>query len=145
MRLACHKAEAVYKNNTDAFVLAADTVVACGRRILPKTETQEQAQACLSLLSGRRHSVYGGMALITPDAQRSKRVCETVVQFKNLSPQDIGNYLKTGQWQGVAGGYAIQGYAEAFVKSLRGSYSNVVGLSLYDTMKILNGAGFSRG
>lgn len=141
-RLACEKAQAVAAENAGAFVLAADTVVACGRRILPKTEHEGEARRCLEQLSGRRHHVYGGIALVTPEGKLVSRIVYTLVQFKKLAPGETETYLKTGQWNGVAGGYAIQGYAEVFIKSIRGSYSNVVGLSLYDTMKILEGTGF---
>ena len=141
-RLAREKAQAIATDNPNTFILAADTVVACGRRILPKTEDEKSARECLELLSGRRHHVYGGIAVITPQNKVISRCDDTVVQFKRLNNKDIETYLKTGQWQGVAGGYAIQGHAAAFIKSIRGSYSNVVGLSLYDTMKILEGNGF---
>jgi septum formation protein len=140
LRLAVAKANAV--NETGAYILAADTVVSCGRRILPKTENEKDARACLELLSGRRHHVYGGIALKTPDGKVIKRLCDTVVQFKKLTLTEINDYLESGEWRGVAGGYAIQGRAGAFVKSLNGSYSNVVGLSLYDTMIMLDGTGY---
>jgi septum formation protein len=143
VRLAAEKADAI--KDQDSFILAADTIVACGRRILPKTETGQEARKCLELLSGRRHHVYGGIALKTPDGRLVKTQCDTLVQFKKLTPGEIAFYLETGQWRGVAGGYAIQGYAASFVKSIRGSYSNVVGLSLYDTMKILKGTGYLNG
>ncbi len=142
VRLAIEKASAIAEKHPESHVLGADTVVACGRRILPKTEDEQAAKECLSLLSGRRHHVYGGIALITPEGKTIKRLCDTVVQFKKLSESDTKTYLETGQWKGVAGGYAIQGYAAAFIKSIRGSYSNVVGLSLYDTMRMLEGTGF---
>lgn len=147
LRLACEKAETIAKSKefTDTYILAADTVVACGRRILPKAEERKQAQACLSQLSGRRHKVYGGLCIIGPHGQVSSRVCTTEVQFKKLSDQELKIYLDSGEWEGKAGGYAIQGMADIFVKSIKGSYSNVVGLSLYDTMKILNGLGFDPG
>ena len=141
-RLAREKAQAIASKNPDNFVLAADTVVACGRRILPKTETAEEARACLKMLSGRRHHVYGGIALITPEGKIIEALSDTIVQFKRLNQNEIDDYLHSGEWNGVAGGYAIQGKAAAFVKFLRGSYSNVVGLCLYDTMRILDGAGF---
>ena len=140
LRLAVAKANAV--NEKDAYILAADTVVGAGRRILPKTETEAEARRCLELLSGRRHHVYGGIALKTPDGQIIKRLCDTVVQFKKLTPLEMNDYLESGEWRGVAGGYAIQGRAGAFVKFIRGSYSNVVGLSLYDTMIMLDGSGY---
>lgn len=142
LRLAYEKVAAIAKDNPGAYVIGADTVVACGRRTLPKTQTPEDTEKCLNLLSGRRHQVYGGIALITPEGKTIKRLCDTGVQFKKLTPKDIETYLQTKQWQGVAGGYAIQGHASAFIKSIQGSYSNVVGLSLYDTMKILEGTAF---
>jgi septum formation protein len=140
LRLAISKANAVKEK--DSFILAADTLVACGRRILPKTENEKQARECLELLSGRRHHVYGGIALKAPDGKIVKRLCDTVVLFKKLTSSEINNYLESGEWRGVAGGYAIQSKAGAFVKFIRGSYSNVVGLSLYDTMIMLDGSGY---
>lgn len=142
LRLAEEKAKAVAAQNPGSFVLAADTVVGLGRRILDKTLTEGQAKACLEKLAGRSHRVYGGIALLTPDQKLISRVVETRIAFKNLNAEEVKTYLQTGQWQGVAGGYAIQGYAQCFVKNIIGSYSNVVGLSLYDTMNILKGAGY---
>ena len=142
LRLACQKAKAVAVKNPGSFILAADTVVACGRKILDKAETQEQAKEYLTLLSGRRHKVYGGIYVIDPDSHEISRVIETTVQFKKLSTQEVESYLSGREWHGKAGGYAIQGSAEAFVKRLSGSYSNVVGLSLYDIIQILDGLGF---
>lgn len=139
LRLATAKAKAIADKNPGAFVLGADTVVACGRRILPKTENEKEARDCLNMISGRRHHVLGGIALITPEGKTLTRLADTVVQFKRLTDDEITAYLKSGEWKGVAGGYAIQGKAAAFVKFLRGSHSNVVGLSLYDTMTILGG------
>ena len=141
-RLAAEKAQAVRSKNPDSFILAADTVVACGRRILPKAENEKDARECLHLLSGRRHHVYGGIAVMTPEGKLLQKISDTVVQFKILTTQEIDNYIASGEWNGKAGGYAIQGLAAFFIKSIRGSYSNVVGLSLYDTMQILNRAGF---
>ncbi len=142
LRLACEKAQKIAQEHSESYILAADTVVACGRRILPKTKDEHSTRACLKLISGRRHHVYGGIALLTPDRELKSRVSDTIVQLKRLSPQDIETYLATQEWNGIAGGYAIQGYASAFVKFLRGSYSNVVGLSLYDTMQMLQGSEF---
>lgn len=141
-RLALEKAQAVAKNHAGAFILAADTVVGCGRRILPKAETADEVRECLALLSGRRHRVYGGIALIRPDGKISKRTVETVVQFKKLSPSEMDSYIASGEGQGKAGGYAIQGRAAAFSSFIGGSYSNIVGLSLYDVATMLNGTGF---
>lgn len=129
----------------NVWIIAADTTVACGRRLLDKTTTSDEARTCLKKLSGRRHHVYGGIALISPTGALTSRLVDTIVQFKRLSPQEIENYLASGQWQGVAGGYAIQGFAGAFVKFIGGSYSNIVGLSLYDTMIILKSGGYFSG
>jgi len=141
-RLSAEKAKAAHSKGQ--YTLAADTVVACGRRILPKAETEQQARDCLSLLSGRRHHVYGGITLITPDGRALTRLCDTTVKFKPLSDNEIEHYIKSGEWEGKAGGYAIQGLAAVFVKMLKGDYSNVVGLSLYDTMRLLEGSGYFR-
>lgn len=143
-RLATGKALAIADQHKDAYVLAADTVVGCGSRILDKAEDEDYARMCLDKLSGRRHHVYGGIALITPEGGIIKRVVDTVVQFKQLTSAEIETYIKSGEWDGKAGGYAIQGMAESYIKFIRGSYSNVVGLSLYDTIQILTGAGFKR-
>lgn len=146
LRLAIAKAEAVAAvSGGSDFILSADTVVACGRRALPKAENEAQARQCLSLLSGRRHRVYGGIALIRPDGILRSRLCQTVVQFKKLSGAEVESYIRSGEWRGKAGGYAIQGQGAAFVKFISGSYSNVVGLSLYDTMQMLNGSGYEKG
>lgn len=143
-RLAIGKAQAIAAEHKDTFILAADTVVGCGRRILDKAEDETYARKCLEQLSGRRHHVYGGIALITPDGKTVKRLVDTVVQFKRLTENDIESYIKSNEWDGKAGGYAIQGLAESYIKFIRGSYSNVVGLSLYDTIQILSGAGFKK-
>jgi septum formation protein len=143
-RIANAKADAVRARRGDAFILAADTVVAVGRRLLPKAEDVDTARACLELLSGRRHRVLGGIALAAPDGRRARRVVVTSVAFKRLSPRELDAYLASGEWSGKAGGYAIQGLAAAFVPFLGGSYSNVVGLSLYDVRQMLNGLGFGR-
>ena len=133
------KAEADY---APSFVLAADTVVAVGRRILPKAETLNDAANCLGLLSGRSHRVYSGICLITPDRKLRQKVIETKVRFKRLSGRDIEMYLASGQWRGKAGAYGIQGLAGSFVQKLVGSYTNVVGLPLYETMLLLAVEGF---
>lgn len=125
-----------------AFVLAADTVVAVGRRILPKAETLEDAQDCLRLLSGRAHRVYSGVSVITPAGKSRLRLVETRVRFKRLSREEIDAYLASGEWRDKAGGYAIQGLAGAFVVKLVGSYTNVVGLPLYETVSLLAGDGY---
>jgi septum formation protein len=120
-------------------ILAADTVVVCGRRILPKAETPEEVARCLRLLSGRRHQVMTALALIAPNAKPRTRVVTTRVAFKVLTPQEIADYVASREGEGKAGGYAIQGRAEAFVKFINGSYSNVVGLPLYETVGLLQG------
>ena len=125
-----------------AFVLAADTVVAVGRRILPKPELTDEAAACLRLLSGRAHRVYTGLCLITPSGKVRERLVETRVRFKRLSREEVETYLGSGEWQGKAGGYAIQGRAGAFVVTIVGSYTNVVGLPLYETMTLILGEGY---
>jgi len=140
-RLAAEKALAIAASHAHAFVLAADTVVACGRRILPKAETQEEARSCLDLLSGRAHRVYTGISLVKGDSQITKSVM-TRVQVARLSDAELDAYLASGEWQGKAGGYAIQGYAAAFIRGLNGSYSNVVGLPLHETVNLLKGSGF---
>jgi septum formation protein len=140
-RLALAKAGAVLaREGAGQLILAADTVVACGRRLLGKPEDEAEARAFLALLSGRRHRVIGGIALIFPGGRQASRVVETTVQFKRLTEGEIAAYAASGEWEGKAGGYGIQGRAEAFVKFIRGSYSNVVGLSLYDTLQMLHGA-----
>jgi len=125
-----------------ALILAADTVVSVGRRILPKAETIEQAAACLRQLSGRAHRVYTGLALATGKGHIRRRLIETRVRFKRLSREDIEAYLACGEWRGKAGGYAIQGFAGGFVVKISGSYSNVVGLPLYEVMTLLTGEGY---
>jgi septum formation protein len=127
------------------FVLAGDTVVAVGRRILPKTETEEEARACLELMSGRRHQVLSSVVLRAPDGTLRERLSESVVRFKRLSPQEIASYLAGGEWHGKAGGYAIQGAAEGLIEWIHGSHSGVMGLPLYETRALLKAAGFPLG
>ena len=142
-RLARMKAEEAFdRARTDkevgpAFILAADTVVAVGRKILPKAESLADAENCLDALSGRGHRVYTGICLITPKGKLRLKTIETRVRFKRLSRQEIQAYLASGEWRGKAGGYAIQGMAAAFVSKLIGSYSNVVGLPLFETAALL--------
>ena len=143
-RLAAAKAEAVAGRHGGAFVLAADTVVALGRRILPKAEDEAVARRCLALLSGRRHRVLGGVTVIAPDGRRAQRLVTTVVKVKHLSAGEVDRYLASGEWRGKAGGYAIQGRAAAFVPWINGSYSNVVGLPLAETAALLTGLGCLR-
>jgi septum formation protein len=125
-----------------AYILGADTVVAVGRRILPKAELLDEAAQCLRLLSGRNHRVYTAICLVTPKEAFRQRLVETRVRFKRLSPQDIEAYLASGEWRGKAGGYAAQGLAGCFIVKMVGSYSNVVGLPLYETVALLSGEGY---
>lgn len=142
-RLARAKAEAVAARHPEAFVLAADTVVARGRRILPKPSDERQAARCLDLLSGAAHRVFGGVVLIAPGgARRAERLVETRVAMKRLDAGETAAYLASAEWRGKAGGYAVQGLAGAFVRHLSGSYSNVVGLPLFETRALLRGLGY---
>ncbi len=141
-RLAEAKAREIATRETGSYVIGADTVVACGRRALPKTEDEDQARKCLLLLSGRRHRVYGGICLIAPDGEARSRIVMTTVHFKRLTGAELDAYISSGEWHGKAGGYAIQGLAARFVKQVNGSYSNVVGLPLYEVAQMLNGAGY---
>jgi len=125
-----------------AYILAADTVVAVGRRILPKAELLDEAAQCLRLLSGRNHRVQTAICLVTPKETFRQRYVETRVRFKRLSEQDIEAYLASGEWRGKAGGYAAQGIAGGFVVKLVGSYSNIIGLPLYETLTLLGGEGY---
>lgn len=143
-RMAAEKAAAVAPRHNGAYILAADTVVACGRRILPKAESAEDARRCLELLSGRRHRVYGGVEVLAPNGRAARRCVVTQVTFRRLTGPEIERYLDTGDWQGKAGGYAIQGAAGAFIPSINGSASNVVGLPLAETLALLRGLGFPR-
>ena len=142
LRLAAAKARAVMPRHPGAYVLAADTVVACGRRILPKPDDEATARKCLELLSGRRHRVYSGIAFATPDGRLAVRRVDSRVAFKRLSEAETAGYLLTGEWRGKAGGYAIQGRAAAFVSWVSGSYSNIVGLPLFETAQLLSGRGY---
>ena len=141
-RLAEQKARAVASSKKGTFVLAADTVVACGRRILPKALTEDDARSCLGLLGGRRHRVLGGITLIRPDGKAVHRLATTTVLMRRLSAQDIDGYIASGEWEGKAGGYAIQGRAAIFIKQINGCYFNVVGLSLPAVDALLQGNGF---
>jgi septum formation protein len=143
-RLAGAKADAVLPRHPGVFLLAADTVVACGRRILPKAEDEDTAAHCLSLLSGRRHRVLGAVEVAAPDGRRLRRLVMTAVAFKRLSKSEIERYLASGEWRGKAGGYAIQGLAAAFIPWINGSYPNVVGLPLAEVWAMLQGLGFRR-
>ena len=143
VRMAREKAEAAA--DPEAFVLAGDTVVAAGRRILPKAEDEATARTCLELLSGRRHRVLSAIALRAPDGTIRERLSETQVRFKRLSREEIDAYLADGEWHGKAGGYAIQGSAEGLIAWIAGSHSGVVGLPLFETRALLKAAGFAVG
>jgi septum formation protein len=142
VRLAETKARTVAPRHPGSFVLAADTVVAVGRRVLPKVETEAEGRACLALLSGRNHRVLTAIAARGPGGRSAARLVETRIHFKRLSAPEIDAYLQSGEGFGKAGGYAIQGLAGAFVIDLHGSYSGVVGLPLYETACLLRGLGW---
>jgi septum formation protein len=142
LRLAAAKAAAVRAAEPDAYILAADTVVAVGRRLLGKAEDPPQARAFLDLLSGRAHRVLTAIAIVAPDGRTAGRLSETRVRFKRLTAAESDGYVASGEWRGKAGGYGIQGRAGRFVLSLSGSYSGVVGLPLYETCAVLGGLGF---
>ena len=147
-RLSREKAEKAWGHlrdddtHHDAFVLAADTVVSVGRLILPKAEVHDEAAQCLRLLSGRNHKVYTGLCLITPKGKIRQKIAETRVRFKRVTSEEREAYLASGEWRDKAGGYAIQGLAGTFVVRLVGSYANVVGLPLYETVSLLGGEGY---
>ena len=141
-RLAVAKAASVAERHKGAFVLGADTIVARGRAVLPKATNAEETRVFLKLLSGRRHRVFGGIGIVVPEGRSFGRVVETKVTFKRLGRDEIEDYIGRDEWQGKAGGYAIQGRAGAFARKIMGSYSNVVGLPLYETVALLKGLGF---
>ncbi|MGQ0741540.1 MAG: Maf family protein [Alphaproteobacteria bacterium] len=143
LRIAREKCEAASRGHPAFVVLAADTVVACGRRILPHAEGAEEVRACLAMLSGRRHVVYTGLAVCGTDGKMRTKLVATRVAFKRLISEEIESYAASGEGEGKAGGYAIQGRAGAFVRLLNGSYTNVVGLPLYETVSLLNAAGYA--
>jgi len=140
-RIAAEKAQVVAARHAGSVILSADTVVAAGRRILGKAESEDEARACLALLSGRRHRVHSAVTVIDAHGQARHRVSTSILAFKRLSPGEIDAYVASGEWQGKAGGYAVQGYAEAFVRTLTGSHSGVMGLPLYETRALLIAAG----
>jgi septum formation protein len=137
------RAKAVGCAVTGSAVLAADTVVGVGRRILPKAEIEAEARACLQLLSGRRHRVITAVVLRAPNGHCTERIVESIVGFARLTEVQLAAYIAGGEWRGKAGGYAIQGQAATFIRFLSGSYSNVVGLPLFETAQLLRGAGWS--
>lgn len=142
-RLALTKAQAVSAQYSKDYVLAADTVVAVGSRILPKCETMAEAETCLKMISGRRHRVLTGLCVIGPDQRIGQKLIKSDVKFKKLSEREIRQYLESMEWQGKAGGYAIQGLAAVYISWIQGSYSNIVGLPLFETAALLQGLGFA--
>ena len=142
-RMAYQKAQAIARSHNEKYVLAADTVVATGRTILPKAETQDDVRKSMSHLGGRNHRVYGGICLILPGGLIRNRLVETRVFMRRLSEGELSAYCASSDWKGKAGGYAIQGNAAQYIKKISGSYSNVVGLDLYITAQLLKGAGLS--
>lgn len=143
LRLACEKAAAVAALRPGCVILAGDTVVACGRRILPKAETESQARDCLALLSGRRHRVFTGLCVVDAAGTARSRLSQSVVRFKPLDPAEIAAYLASGEWHGKAGGYAIQGRAAAFIPWISGAQAAIIGLPLVETEALLTHAGVS--
>lgn len=141
-RIAILKARAIHTQNPTAYVLAADTAVEARRKILLKAETQEEARTMLTSFSGRRHRVYTAICAISPEGKEISNLVTTRISFKRLSAQEIKSYISTGEWEGKAGAYSIQGQAAKFVKFISGSYTNVVGLPLYETDCLLKGIGF---
>jgi septum formation protein len=144
LRLAQSKAAATAASQPGAFVIGADTVVALGRRVFAKPDGEVEARAMIARLSGRTHRVLTGVAVTAPDGRQSCRLSESQVKFKRLTKQEIDAFIACGEWRGAAGGYRIQGRAAAFVQTLQGSYSGVVGLPLYETLALLEGLGFRR-
>ncbi len=141
-RLSRDKLQTIAARFPDAYIIAADTVVGCGRRILPKAETPQDVRDCLTLLSGRRHRVFTGVAIHAPGGKTRQRIAESIVTFNRLSPADIEAYVASAEGQGKAGGYAIQGRAAAYIRFISGSYSNIVGLPLFDVAQMLKGLGY---
>jgi septum formation protein len=142
LRLAVGKGQAAQEKQPGDFILSADTVVAVGRRMLPKAETEAEARVCLELLSGRAHDVLTGIAVLAPDGRQASRVVESRVSFKRLSHLELEGYVASGEWKGKAGGYGIQGIAASLVIEISGSYSSIVGLPLYETAALLEGLGY---
>lgn len=144
VRLARQKAEKIASQNTGSIILGADCVVAAGRRVLDKPKDEEDAARTLEVLSGRRHSVYGGLCVIDAKGKIRTRLCETKVSFRRLTSEEIASYVAGRDWEGKAGGYAIQGVAATFAKFISGSHSNIIGLSLYDAAAMLKAAGYKQ-
>lgn len=143
-RVALLKARAVHSQVPKAYVLAADTIVEMGRKIILKAQNREEATLILKRLSGRRHRVYTGVCILSPEGKEAYKVVLTRLSFKRLTPDELEEYLASGEWEGKAGAYAIQGQASKFVKFISGSYTNVMGLPLYETNCLLKGLGFRR-
>lgn len=141
-RVAADKAAVVMDRHPGALILSGDTVVAVGRRILPKTESEDEARACLALLSGRRHQVFSAITLIDGDGLARHRLSTNIVIFKRLDPMEIDRYIASDEWRGKAGGYAIQGKAAGFIRTIQGSHSAIMGLPLYETRTLLKAAGY---
>ncbi len=144
LRLAIEKAKKIYETNKDCFVLGADTTVSCGQRLMDKPVDADDARRILNILSGRRHRVNGGICIITPSGKIISRLCETIVSSRRLTKDDIEHYIQSGDWEGKAGSYAIQGVASTFIKYIAGSYSNIIGLSLYDVSRMLESSGYKK-
>jgi septum formation protein len=144
-RVAADKGALVAARHADALVLAGDTVVAVGRRILPKAETETEARQCLNLLSGRRHRVLSAVTLIDGAGNARHRLSESIVIFKRLHPDEIESYIASGEWNGKAGGYAIQGRAAGLIRAIQGSHSGIMGLPLYEVRTLLLAAGYPLG
>ena len=144
-RMAFLKASQIFNLNRNKYILAADTVVAIGRKIIPKPETEEHVRKSISLLGGRNHRVYGGICLMKPGGEVLLRMVETRVFMRRLSNDELSDYVAYGDWRGKAGSYAIQGRAAQYIKKISGSYSNVVGLDLYMTSRLLKGCGLALG
>lgn len=143
VRLAYEKGTVIAARHPQALVLSADTVVACGRRVLAKAENEGDVRRCLSLLQGRRHHVYTAVALFVPEGKAMQRLADSIVTFERLRPQEIEAYVACGEGIGKAGGYAIQGRAAMFARHISGSYSGIVGLPMYDVAQLLKRAGYS--
>lgn len=143
-RMAEEKALVVHKNNPCSFVIASDTSVVLGRRILQKAECEKEAEKFLRLLSGRRHRVISSISVISPEGKKTTKLVTSIVKFKNLSEADIKEYVSSNEWKDKAGGYAIQGLAAKYINFISGSYSNIVGLPLYETANMLKGMGYEQ-
>lgn len=144
VRLARGKAEKIAAQYPDSFVLGADCVVACGARVMDKPAGPDEARKILQTLSGRRHRVYGGICVIAPGGKARAHLCDTIVTFRRLSTAEIDSYIESKEWEGKAGAYGLQGLAGAYVRFLSGSHTNVIGLSVYDTVRMLESAGYKR-